>query len=47
MTRPNAAHWRAVHLAGDRNPPIALVDRPKNRTAFERFNADCKHRVMS
>lgn len=28
----NAAYWRQVHLAGDRNPPIFLPDRRVRRS---------------
>jgi len=28
----NATHWRKVHLAGDRNPPIFLPDRRVRRS---------------
>jgi hypothetical protein len=28
----NAAHWRAVHMAGDKSPPIYLTDRRVRRS---------------
>ena len=28
----NAAHWREVHLRGDKNPPIYLSDRRVRRS---------------
>lgn len=29
--RPGEQRWRAVHSAGDRNPPIVLSDRRKRQ----------------